>query len=114
MSPEEWDAYMTSGRVEPVIKGSEFLPPGDGEPMRLLCRGYHANGGPNLRVWLRDDAKIGVQENDGDIVFSDQWATHRLYPSKRAYREFTDLTFALLMRERHDYPLSFTTWLSER
>ena len=78
--------------------------------MRLLCRGYHSNGGPNVRVWLDLDGQIGLQYNDGDIMFKEEWDVADLYPTKRAYREDTDLLFAELIRERYAYPLSFTTW----
>lgn len=110
MNREEWASYEMTARYEPVIKGSEFVPPTQEQGMRLLCRGWEANGGPNIRIWLRFDGQIGVQRNDGDILFKEQWYTSSLYPSKRAYREDTDLLFATLMRERHSYPLSFTSW----
>lgn len=113
MNRQEWAQYEADIIVDPTIKGSEFVPPTQEEGVRLLCRGYHLNGGPNVRVWLRFDGQIGLQHNDGDIVFHDRWPTWALYPSKRAYREETDLTFARLMRERHEYALAFTTWRDE-
>lgn len=113
MNHEEWETYTTSAAHEPVIRGSEFIPPSPEQALRLLCRGYHVNGGPRLRVWLNSDGLIGVQENDGGILWKEQWYTSSLYPSKRAYREDTDLKFAMLMRDRHTYPLSFTTWQHE-
>lgn len=108
MNRREWELYEQMPLNVPVISGDDFEPPLEG--MRLLCRGYHANGAGNLRVWLRFDEQIGVQYNDGDIEFRDEWPVDSLYPSKRAYREDTDFRFAILVRERHEYPLTFTTW----
>jgi hypothetical protein len=107
---QEWATYQAGEAVVPVIRGDEFPMPRTGWPMRLLCRGYNANGGPNVRIWLNFEGQIGVQYNDGNIVFQPEWETQYLYPTKRAYREDTDLLFAQLMRDRHEYPLSFTTW----
>lgn len=109
MNREEYDAYLAIKNADPVVSGDEFEPPKEGEPMRLLCRGWHANGGPNVRVWLDLDGHIGLQHNDGDIVFKKEWPATELCPSKRAYREDTDLMFALVMAER-DVALSFTGW----
>jgi hypothetical protein len=110
MNRAEWALYESVAAVPPTIGGEEFEPPTQEQGMRLLCRGYHVNGGPNVRVWLRFDGEIGVQHDDRDIVFKKRWGTGALYPSKRVYREDTDLLFATLMRERHDYALNFTTW----
>lgn len=110
MNREEFALYQSVASVQPAIGGEEFEAPTEAEGMRLLCRGYHLNSGGYLRVWLRFDGQIGVQMNDGDIVFKKWWLTYDLYPTKRAYREDTDLLFATLMRERHEYPLPFTTW----
>jgi len=108
----EWALYEGMALVDPIISGEDLdaIRPTEADGVRLLCRGYHLNGAGNLRVWLRFDGQIGVQNNDGDIKFQHEWYTYELYPSKRAYREDTDLLFATLMRERHEYPLSFTTW----
>lgn len=108
MNHAEWDRYESAIYPEPQIWGRDFEPPSEG--MLLLCRGYNINGGPYLRVWLRFDGMIGRQFNDGDIQFAWSWSTSDLYPSKRAIREDTTLRFALLMRERHEYPLTFTAW----
>jgi hypothetical protein len=106
----EWALYEKVAAVEPIITGGdlEAIRPRNG--MRLLCRGYNINGGANVRIWLDYRLLIGVQHDDREIVWRAQWSTSALYPSKRAYREDTDLLFATLMRERHEYPLSFTTW----
>lgn len=108
MNRQEFDEYMADPEPVAMIKGSDFEPPEDG--MRLLCRGYHVNSIGYMRVWLRYDGMIGVQRNDGGIYFADEWETYDLYPTKRAFREDTDIQFARLMRERHVYPLSFTNW----
>ncbi len=110
MTPREWEQYQAETVPEAIIRGDEFPLPSLTFGMRLLCRGYHANGGPNVRIWLRYDGQIGVQHYDGDIEFREWWFACDLYPSKRAYREDTDLLFARLIRDRHIYPLSFTTW----
>ena len=110
MNREEWARYEAHKEAAPLIRGTDFTPPHESVGMRLLCRGYHANGGAYIRVWLRFDGEIGLQHDDREIVFRPYWTTGSLYPSKRAYREDTDLHFAWLMRERHVYPLSFTTW----
>jgi hypothetical protein len=106
----EWALYEKVAAVEPIITGGdlEAIRPRNG--IRLLCRGYNINGGANVRIWLDSRLLIGVQHDDREIVWREQWSTSALYPSKRAYREDTDLLFATLMRERHEYPLSFTTW----
>lgn len=109
MNRAEYDAYLAIRNAEPVVRGEEFESPKEGGPMRLLCRGWHANGGPNLRVWLDLDGQIGVQHNDGDIVFKGEWPASALRPGKRAYVEETDLMFALVMADR-DAALTFTTW----
>jgi len=106
----EFALYQATAAIEPTIGGEEFAAQLPEQGMRLLCRGYHLNGGGNLRVWLTPAGMIGVQHNDEDIVFKGRWFTYELYPSKRAYREDTDLLFATLMRERHEYALAFTTW----
>ena len=108
MNRAEWALYEQTPPMTPIISGDDFDAPEEG--MRLLCKGYMLNGGPNMRVWLRFDGQIGVQYDDREIEFRDEWDTDSLYPSKRAYREDTDLHFAMLMRQRHEYPLSFTTW----
>lgn len=113
MNRGEWDVYTQAQVAEPYICGDDFERPGLSSPDRLLCRGYHPNGGPNVRIWLDWRGRIGRQFNDDEVVWKKKWETEALRPSKRAYREDTDLRFALLMRERNEYPLSFTTWQSE-
>lgn len=113
MTPEEFDAYMQASQVEPVIKASDFVPVSIDEANRLLCRGWNINGGPNIEVWLDWRGQIGRKFNDEETEWRTEWTTSDLYPSKRAYREDTDLRFAVLMRDRHIYPLSFTTWRVE-
>lgn len=110
MNHQEWATYEAGSARNPVIRGDEFPMPRTGYPMRLLCRGYNRNNGPTVRIWLNFEGQIGVQYDDGDIVFQSQWETQYLCPTKRVYREDTDLLFAELMRERHEFPLPFTTW----
>jgi len=110
VTPEEFDEYMQSGLSEPVIRGTDFLPMRWDQEDRLLCKGWHLNSGPNIEVWLNWRQEIGRKLNDEETEWRSEWATSDLYPSKRAYREDTDLRFAVLMRERHGYPLSFAAW----
>lgn len=114
MNREEWVEYVRGEAVEPIVRGEEFPAPEEG--MRLLCRGYHSygNGGGQVRIWLRFDGQIGRQHNDGDIVFQGAWYAEELVPTKRAYREDTDLLFAQIMRDRlgNGHGLTFTTWLT--
>lgn len=110
MTPGEFDAYMQASQVEPVIRGTDFVRVEWNQEDRLLCKGYHLNGGPNIEVWLDWRQLIGRKLNDDEIEWKGEWTTSDLYPTKRAYREDTDLRFALLMRDRHIYPLSFTNW----
>jgi hypothetical protein len=107
---QEWALYETICAAPPVIRGRDFEPPVMG--MRLLCRGYHINSGPRIRVWLLFNGQIGLQHDDDDITFKWVWEASDLHPTKRAYREDTDLRFATLMLER-DEPLTFTTWQDE-
>lgn len=111
MNREEWEQYQSDPMPnDPVIKGSEFDPPSPEVGMRLLCSGYHRNSVICVRVWLDYRGWIGLQHDDRDIVWREWWSTLSLYPDKRAYPEETDLHFARLMRERHEYPLRFTAW----
>lgn len=110
MTPEEFNVYMQTDQIEPVIKGTDFPRVELNQPDRLLCKGYHVNGGPNVEIWLDWRQLIGRKLNDEETEWRAEWKTSDLYPTKRAYREDTDLRFALLMRDRHIYPLSFTNW----
>lgn len=116
MTPGEFDAYMQAVTIEPVIRGEDFPLMALADPNRMLCKGYHLNGGPSIEVWLGPSASSGFRQligrklDDGEMEWRSWWTTSDLYPSKRAYREETDLRFALLMRDRHTYPLSFTSW----
>lgn len=110
MNKQEWDLYTAEATQEPTISGADFPRMKWTEPDRVLCKGWNANGGPNVCIWLDWRGMIGRQFNEGEIVWQEQWEAGELYPTKRAYREDTDLRFATLMRERHMYPLSFTTW----
>ena len=110
MTPEEFDVYMQTSQIEPVIRGTDFPRREWTDPDRLLCKGYHANNAGNLEVWLDWRQLIGRKFNDEDIVWKAEWPTSELFPTKRAYREETDLRFAVLMRDRHIYPLSFANW----
>jgi hypothetical protein len=107
----EWEEYIQADVPAPMIGGHEFPVPTHGT--RLLCKGYDVNAVGDMRVWLTSGGNIGVQRGEGDIEFRSSWLTRDLYPTKRAYREDTDLLFAILMRERHGYPLSFTSWQTE-
>lgn len=119
MTPEEFDAYLQADKIEPVIRASDFPAMELMDPQRLLCKGWHLNGGPNIEVWLAPSASpghrqlIGRKLDDEETEWRAEWKTADLYPSKRAYREDTDLRFAVLMRDRHIYSLTFTTWRTE-
>lgn len=113
MTPEEFDVYMQTEQFEPVIRGTDFPKVELDEPDRMLCKGYTLIGRANMTIWLDWRQLIGRQIGDGETEWKAEWKTEDLYPSKRAYREETDLRFALLMRDRHVYPLAFTTWRTE-
>ena len=113
MNREEWAVYESKHVGEPTISGDEFDLPDMPSPDRLLCRGWNLNGGPNVRIWLNWEGEIGRQYNDDEIVWKSEWPMSELIPTKRAYREDTDLQFAMAVRERNELPLSFTTWRDE-
>lgn len=110
MNREEWALYEDSLHFEPAISGDDFDEMDWTDHDRLLLRGYHANGGANIRVWLDWRRLIGRQLDAEEVVWRAAWDIVDLYPTKRAYREDTDLGFAILVRERYSYPLTFTTW----
>ena len=109
MNREQWEVYSNTTPHEPVMAGDDFERIPWDMPDRLLCKGYNLNGGPNVRIWLDWRGLIGRQFNDDEIEWKFEWPASDLYPSKRAYREDTDLRFATVMRERYE-ALSFTTW----
>lgn len=110
MTPEEFDVYMQTSQIEPVIRGTDFPRVELDQPNRMLCKGYTVIGRVGMTIWLDWRQLIGREIEGQETVWKEEWPTSDLYPSKRAYREETDLRFALLMRDRHIYPLSFTTW----
>lgn len=109
MNHDQWEVYQKTEVGEPLISGEDFPRMDFDDADRLLCKGYNLNGGPNVRVWLDWRGLIGRQFDDDEIEWKFEWAASDLYPSKRAYREETDLRFACLMRERYE-ALAFTTW----
>jgi hypothetical protein len=101
---EEYQAWVRqlSDPVKFVFAGELWFP-----RRRLLMHGY--DGVRNdLKVWSDPDLGIGVQWRGGDIEWRASWTTSDLYPSKRAYPDRTDYRFAVIMAERHEYPINFT------
>lgn len=79
------------------------------QPYRaLLMHGYNLDR-EDLKVWIDIELGLGVQWNGGVIEWRSEWPTSALYPSKRAYPDRTDYRFAVIMAERHEYPISFTS-----
>lgn len=108
MEKQQYEDYQAWLRQlsDPVkfIFAIEFLRPF----RRLLMHGY--DGARNdMKVWIDPDLGLGVQWHNGDIEWRASWPTGDLYPPKRAYPDRTDYRFAVIMAERHEYPISFTT-----
>jgi hypothetical protein len=107
MDKEQYEQYTewVSKLEEPVkfIFAKDFIKPAG----TLLMHGY-TSAREDMKVWFDPDLGLGLQMNQGAFDWRISWPTDRLYPSKRAYPERTDLTFAMLMAERHEYPIRFT------